>query len=124
MSQELADVLDRFPRRISTEAAYLASMVLRYRLATADVLVSKVINKGIIAQPKDEVRKAAHSLLEEIERVAGKNIADFDTKTTQKYLRSLAKILQERTKSDLGYEKKQGQELLKLLRNGEQLSAR
>jgi hypothetical protein len=117
MPQALVDILGRFTRRVSTEAAYLASMVLRYRLAIRDVSVSKVINKGIIAQPREEVRQAAIALLQEIERSAGKSISDFDKRTAEKYLRELAKMIQRRSADDLGYEQKQGQELLKSLRD-------
>jgi hypothetical protein len=124
MPQVLVELLERFSRRISTEAAYLASMVLRYRLTIDDVSASKVINKGIIAQPKEEVRRAAISLLQEIEKSAGKEIASFDKKTTEKYLKDLAKIVQERAMNDLGYEEKRGQQVLKLLRNGAQVLAK
>lgn len=116
MSLVLANILGRFSRRVSTEAAYLASMVLRYRLTVADVSLNKVINKGIIAEPKDEARRAAISLLREIERSAGKDIAAFDKKTAERYLRDLSKEIQRRSADDLGYEDKRGQELLKALR--------
>jgi hypothetical protein len=116
MPAVLVDILGRFSRRVSTEAAYLASMVLRYKLAINDISVSKVINKGIIAQPRDEVRRAAISLLQEIEKSAGKSIAAFDKKTAEKYLRQLAEVIQRRSAEDLGYEEKEGHELLKSLR--------
>jgi hypothetical protein len=116
MPQVLVDLLDRFSRRVSTEAVYLASMVLRYKLAVNDVSISRIINRGIIAQPKDEVRQAAISLLREIEKSAGRDIVAFDKKTTERYLRELAKVIQQRSADDLGYEQKQGQELLKSLR--------
>ena len=116
MPQALVDILESFSRRVSTEAAYLASMVLRYRLAITDVSVNKVINKGIIGQPRNAVRRAAISLLQEIERSAGKDIAAFDEETAEKYLRELAKIVQQRSAADLGYEEKQGRELLRSLR--------
>jgi hypothetical protein len=117
MAQLLVDILERFSRRVSTEAAYLASMVLRYRLSVADVSADKIISKGIIAQPRNEVRRAATSLLREIERSAGKNISAFDKKTVEKYLRELARVVQQRSASDLRYEEKQGQELLRSLRS-------
>ena len=78
---------------------------------------ARSFNKGIIAQPRDEVRRAAISVLQEIERSARKNIAAFDKRTTEKYLRELAEVIQRRSADDLGYEEKQGHELLKSLRD-------
>jgi hypothetical protein len=118
MPQVLTNILDSFSRQVSIEAAYLASMVLRYRLAITDLSVSKIINKGIIVQPRGEVRRATASLLQEIERSAGKSVSAFDRETVEKYLRELAKIVQQRSADDLGYEEKKGQELLRSLREG------
>ena len=106
MPQALFDILEGFSRPVSVEAAYLAAMVLRYRLTVADVSFDKILNKGIIAQPKNDVRRAAAALLREIERSAEKGIPDFDKQTTEKYLRELAKVVQQRTAEDLGYEEK------------------
>lgn len=56
-------------------------------------------------------------MLQKIERSAGKNIAAVDKRTTEKYLRELAEVIQRRRADDLGYEEKQGHELLRSLRD-------
>lgn len=101
MKADLSKVLTSLPLAISTESAYLAIRILRYRFLLERMSWDSIIAKGGI-HDSHESRQAAWLLLSTIEREEGKKIEEIDDKIIDEYADQLYATIQKRSSLELG----------------------
>jgi hypothetical protein len=115
MKADLSNVLKTLPLAASTESAYLATRVLKYRSFLQRMSWDSIIAKGGIHN-SDEERRTARLLLSTIEREEGKKIQEIDDDIIDQYVDQLLAIIQRRSSSELGPPSSDGEALLNQLR--------
>src|SRR5271166_3720130 len=94
MKADLSNVLKTLPLATSTESAYLATRVLKYRSFLQRMSWDSIIAKGGIHN-SDEERRTARLLVSTIEREEGKKIQKIDDDIIDQYVDQLLAIIRE-----------------------------
>ena len=110
--------LQSVPTPVALNAAHQAVRLLQRRVRPT-VGRSKVLIRGISSSPSRLEFGLAQKIVKEIQDVEGCSIVSVEPKTVQKYVATLADLMQERVKRESKFEPARAQGLLDKLRKYE-----
>ena len=110
--------LQSVPTPVALNAAHQAMRLLQHRVKPT-VPRSKVVTKGISSSPTPLEFKMARKIVREIQQVEGRSILSVEPRKVQKYVVTLADLMQKRVKRESNFEPARAQGLLDNLRKYE-----
>ena len=105
------EFLQDLPTPIALNAAHQALRLLQHRIKPT-VPRSKVVIEGISSSPSALEFKMARKIVKEIQQIEGRSILSVEPKRVQKYVVTLADLMQARVKRETNFEPGSAQGLL------------